>query len=163
MTPLFKKLNLADHRKILVVDAPASFEPELQALDDVTIVRDLKHVSSVSFVIYFVTTLKAVSAAAKTLSKMTEDPVIWCAYPKASSKNYDCEFNRDNGWAAVGEVGFEGVRQVAIDADWSALRFRRVEYIKKLKRDSSRSLTKKGKSRTGIPDETSCLTGTKKR
>jgi hypothetical protein len=27
-------------------------------------------------------------------------------------------------------AGFDTVRQVAIDEDWSALRFRRVEYIK---------------------------------
>jgi hypothetical protein len=56
--------------------------------------------------------------------------VIWFAYPKASSKRYRCEFNRDTGWAAVRAVGFDTVRQVAIDGDWSALRFRRIEYIK---------------------------------
>jgi hypothetical protein len=27
-------------------------------------------------------------------------------------------------------AGFDSVRQIAIDEDWSALRFRRVEYIK---------------------------------
>jgi hypothetical protein len=30
-------------------------------------------------------------------------------------------------------LGFDTVRQVAIDDDWSALRFRRVEYIKRPK------------------------------
>ena len=148
MTPLFKKLNLANHHEIFVIDAPTSFETELTALDGVTIHRDLKSASSISFAIYFVKSLKSVSDAARTLKNATGDPVIWFAYPKASSRKYDCEFNRDNGWAAVGKVGFEGVRQVAIDTDWSALRFRRVEKIKSLKRDPARALTSKGKSRS---------------
>jgi len=45
-------------------------------------------------------------------------------------KKYTCDISRDNGWQALGELGFEGVRMVAIDEDWSAVRFRRAEYIK---------------------------------
>ena len=52
------------------------------------------------------------------------------AYPKGTSKRYTCEFHRDNGWAALEAAGFEGVRMVAIDEDWSALRFRRKEFVK---------------------------------
>jgi hypothetical protein len=57
--------------------------------------------------------------------------MLWFAYPKKSSVNYTCDFSRDTGWEILGRHGFEGVRMVAIDQDWSALRFRRVEYIKK--------------------------------
>jgi len=53
---------------------------------------------------------------------------------------YRCDFNRDTGWVALGEIGFEGVRQIAIDEDWTALRFRRVEFIKTLTRDASRAI-----------------------
>ena len=148
MTPLFKKLNLSDHQEIVLSEAPSSFEKELKGLEDIKVRRAPKKVSSISFAIYFVQTLKSVEAAAKTLSKACGDPVIWFAYPKASSKNLSCEFNRDDGWEALGKAGFEGVRQVAIDADWSALRFRRVEHIKSLKRSNSMALTKEGKQRT---------------
>lgn len=148
MTPLFKKLNFKDQEEILVLNAPESFESELQMLDGVDVVREAKRIKSISFAIYFATTLKGVKAAAKTLSKAPGDPVIWFAYPKGTSKKYDCEFNRDNGWDALGQAGFEGVRQVAIDEDWSALRFRRVEHVKSLNRSSSMALTKEGKSRT---------------
>jgi len=55
---------------------------------------------------------------------------LWFAYPQGTSKRYTCEFNRDTGWSALRSAGFDTVRQVAIDEDWSALRFRRVEYIK---------------------------------
>ena len=56
--------------------------------------------------------------------------MIWFAYPKGTSRRYTCEFNRDTGWNVIRGSGFESVRQVAIDEDWSALRFRRREYVK---------------------------------
>ena len=50
------------------------------------------------------------------------------AYPGGTSENYQCEFNSNAGWGKLGELGFEPVRQVAIDVDRTALRFRRVEH-----------------------------------
>jgi hypothetical protein len=58
------------------------------------------------------------------------DVLLWFACPKGTSKRYTCDFNRDTGWQVIRNAGFDSVRQVAIDEDWSALRFRRVEYIK---------------------------------
>ena len=75
-------------------------------------------------------TLAEVAAAAKLLPKAVGDAIVWLAYPKGTSKRYQCEFNRDNGWAAIEAAGFESVRMVAIDDDWSALRFRRSEFVK---------------------------------
>jgi hypothetical protein len=40
---------------------------------------------------------------------------------------------------------FEPVRMVAIDADWSALRFRRVEHIKSMTRSSKGAISSAGK------------------
>jgi hypothetical protein len=149
MTPLFKKLNLKDQAEVLALNAPASFEPELKALKGVTVHRDPAKMATVPFGIAFVQTLAEVKAAAAAmLPRAVGDAVVWFAYPKGSSKRYRCEFNRDNGWAAVGAAGFEGVRMVAIDEDWSALRFRRVEYIKALTRDESGARSAAGKART---------------
>jgi hypothetical protein len=74
--------------------------------------------------------------------------VVWFAYPKQSSKKYTCEFNRDSGWAELGKAGFEPVRMVAIDADWSAVRFRRVDFIKSLTRPAEYALSAGGKAKT---------------
>jgi len=132
MTPLFHKLNLGAHREIVVLDAPSSFEHELTALEQVAIRRFVGKSARVQFVIAFVRTLAEVAAAAKAvLPKAIDDAVIWLAYPKGSSRRYRCEFNRDNGWAAFEHAGFETVRQVAIDDDWSAMRLRRLELVKK--------------------------------
>ena len=38
-------------------------------------------------------------------------------------------FNRDSEWRVLSEAGYETVRMVAIDEDWSALRFRKSEFV----------------------------------
>lgn len=74
--------------------------------------------------------------------------MVWFAYPKGTSKKYKSEINRDKGWLVMGEAGFEPVRMVAIDEDWSALRFRRTEFIRD---DETRAkeyrMTAQGKAR----------------
>lgn len=148
MTPLFKKLNLKDHRDIVVLNAPAEFEGELDALHGVRIHRDAAALDRVGFALAFVMTHAELQAAAEAiLPRAQGDPVVWFSYPKGASKRYRCEFNRDTGWAPLGAAGFEAVRQVAIDQDWSALRFRRVEHIRSMKRDASRAGSEQGRAR----------------
>ena len=66
-----------------------------------------------------------------------EDEAIWLAYPKGTSKRYKSKINRDNGWKYLGQFDYEGVRQIAIDEDWSALRFRKIRFIKTMTRKFS--------------------------
>ena len=68
-------------------------------------------------------------------------------YPKGTSKKYKCEFNRDSGWPALGAGGYEPVRMVAIDEDWSALRFRKAEKIKSMTRNPDGAISKVGKQK----------------
>jgi hypothetical protein len=131
MPSIFEKLNLKQQREILVVNAPPSFEPELLALESVTVLRDPKKAKAIHFALAFATKQAEVDALSQLLASKAEgDALLWFAYPKGTSKRYTCEFNRDTGWSALRSAGFDTVRQVAIDEDWSALRFRRVEYIK---------------------------------
>ena len=146
MSPLFKKLNLGTRTQICVLNAPASFEPELTALKGVAIKRSLT--KPTDFAIAFAVTQAELDRASAALTAAAaEDAVLWIAYPKSSSRNYHCEFNRDSGWPVLGAAGFEPVRMVAIDDDWSALRFRRAEHIKTMKRESSRAISKAGKAK----------------
>mgnify|MGYP001320454756 FL=1 len=131
MPSVFDKLNLKHQREILVINAPPSFESELAALKDVAVLRDAKKVKTVNFAIAFATKQAEVDELSKVLAAKAEgDALLWFAYPKGTSKRYQCEFNRDAGWDVLRSAGFDSVRMVAIDEDWSALRFRRVEYIK---------------------------------
>jgi len=135
---------------VLVLNAPESFEPELSSLEDVSLLRNLDEGPQVAFLLAFVTKLAEIERVAAALAKKAPgDALVWFAYPKGSSKKYKCEFNRDSGWEALGKAGFEPVRQVAIDEDWSALRFRRAEYIKTLTRDASWAMSEEGKRKAG--------------
>ena len=149
MTAVFKKLNLKDETEIVVINPPPHFEAELVNLFGVSVIRDLDKAGDISFSLAFVTRQDELNViASKVVTKARGDAIVWFAYPKGTSKRYTCEFNRDSGWDVLGAAGFEGVRQVAIDEDWSALRFRRVEYIKSMKRDPKRALSDEGKKRT---------------
>jgi hypothetical protein len=93
-------------------------------------VRDARKAESIGFAIAFVTKHTEVDAAVKRiLPKADGDAVLWFAYPKGTSKRVASEINRDTGWDSLTSAGFETVRLVAIDEDWSALRFRRAEYV----------------------------------
>ena len=141
--PTFAKLNLKDQREIVVLNAPASFEPELKTLKGVTVRRDAKG-GDIDFSLAFVTTQKEVDTLGPQVAKKAKgDAIVWFAYPKGTSKKYKSEINRDDGWHVMGKAGFEPVRMVAIDEDWSAVRFRRVEFIKTMNRPEEVWLTKK--------------------
>lgn len=131
MSLLSQRLNLKNQTEILVLNAPESFEPELAALDGVAVVQDIYDVDEITFSLAFVTTQEEVDKIAKAIAtKVKGGAIVWFAYPKGTSKRYKCEFDRDTGWTVLGEMGFEGVRQVAIDQDWEALRFRRANSAK---------------------------------
>ncbi|MEO7040661.1 MAG: hypothetical protein ABI035_00195 [Gemmatimonadaceae bacterium] len=133
-SPMFKKLNLKDQTEIVVMNAPSTFETELARLAPVSVFRDVKEVKRVDFAMVFATTRAQLDGASTALAnKADEDPTLWIAYPKKSSKRYTCDFNRDSGWDVLRAAGFDSVRIVAIDDDWSALRFRRNKYIKQAK------------------------------
>ncbi len=149
MDAVFKKMNFKDHKNIVVINAPQSFETNIAAMEGLTtFARDWAGVTETDFILAFCTKQSEVDAVALEASKILRgDGMLWYAYPKGTSKRYTCEFNRDNGWAVVGEQGFEPVRMVAIDEDWSALRFRKVAFIKTMTR--SFAMTEEGKTKVG--------------
>jgi hypothetical protein len=131
LTPLFKKLNLGAHDEIVVLNAPDSFEAALKQLKGIKIERNPSKPKAIKFGMAFARTQTELDRTSKVLASASEgDAVLWFAYPKGTSRRYTCEFNRDSGWGVIRAAGFDSVRMVAIDEDWSALRFRRLEYVK---------------------------------
>jgi hypothetical protein len=144
----FDKLNLKEQKQILVLNSPESFETELKSLRGIAIQRDLKNAGEVEFALAFVTKQQQVDTLGKAIAKKAQgDAVVWFAYPKGSSKKYKSEINRDAGWQVLGDAGFEPVRMVAIDEDWSAVRFRRADFIKSLTRGKEHRMSAQGKAR----------------
>jgi hypothetical protein len=147
MNPIFKKLNFKDQDQVHIVNAPESFQKDMNEMADLTTLKtSLSGVKKISFFLGFVTQQKQVDdLTAKVIPLLEDDGVFWFAYPKGTSKKYTCEFNRDNGWGKLGGYDFEPVRMVAIDEDWSALRFRKAEHIKTMSR--SKALSETGKKK----------------
>ena len=106
MATTFEKLNLKDQQSILVLNAPASFEPELSGLKGIKIHRSLDAVPESPFSLAFVTRKSEVDALAAQVAKRAKgDAIVWFAYPKGTSKKYKCDFNRDTGWDAMSKQG----------------------------------------------------------
>jgi len=148
MASVFEKLNVKGQQDILVLNAPSSFEPELANLAGVRVRRSMPKSGPVAFALVFATEQREVDGTTAELARLVEgDIILWFAYPKGSSRRYKCSFNRDTGWHALGEAGFEPVRQVAIDEDWSALRFRRAEFISSMTRAPERAMSNHGRKK----------------
>lgn len=144
MNPLWKKMQIKDQSTILVLGAPSEFEAILSDRDpswQVTTGGAIEPVEDAQFdvVIMFLTDETDVAHAAEVIKANVDgdDTLLWMCYPKKSSKKYAATISRDTGWDPVIDLGWEGVRQVAVDSDWSALRFR--------PRDAIKSYTRKKK------------------
>ncbi|HEU5290409.1 MAG TPA: hypothetical protein VFU05_07205 [Cyclobacteriaceae bacterium] len=154
MNPIFKKLNFKEQSQLHIVNAPASFKKDMDEMAHLAEVKtSLAGAKKIQFFMAFVTKQSEVDDLTNKVTALIEgNGLLWFAYPKGSSKKYKCEFNRDNGWTVLGKQGYEPVRMVAIDEDWSALRFRKAENIKIMKRSSAISET--GKKRVAVAKKT---------
>lgn len=149
MEALLKKLNYKDQSPVVLLNLPDELKDFGTYVQTVTeLVDSLDKIENSQFALFFVTQLTEIEAIAEALrGRLEGDPVLWFVYPKGTSKRYKCNFNRDTGWAALGNLGLEPVRMVAVNEDWSALRLRRVEYIKNLTRREGTILSEEGKKK----------------
>lgn len=150
MNPLLKKLNYKNQERILILNSPNEFHKSMAEIKMETEVdRNENTANNYVFVLIFVKSCNEIIRITGKLEEFTApSAILWFAYPKKSSKKYKSDINRDDGWQPIGDLGYEPVRQVAIDDDWSALRFRKAEEIKTMKRSSSMAISKEGKTRT---------------
>jgi hypothetical protein len=132
MKTLLEKLNYKGQKRIAVINAERNFKlAPLTELKDIQIDSDIDLRYPYDFMIIFVrkvTEVKEVVPVA--LHNLAVDGVLWFCYPKKSSKEYSSDIDRDHGWKALNDLDFFGIRLVAIDDDWSAMRFRNKKYIK---------------------------------
>lgn len=56
---------------------------------------------------------------------MADGVVLWFGFPKQSSKTIKSDINRDRVWERQAPRNIQPNRNVALDDDWSALRFKR--------------------------------------
>ena len=127
MTALFQKLNLKAQNPILIASAPTSFAAEAAAVSQLTTVHteaapDTRYTFTLTFA---VTQAELLPRAQALLDRTSPEAILWFAYPKQTSKAYRSDLNRDILWKVLEPLGLSPNRQIAIDDDWSALRFKR--------------------------------------
>jgi len=132
MEYLLKKLNYKEQERICILNGNNGIIDKIQKLKPwIRVDEEIDPKYLYEFCLIFVkdeTDLK--DTVPQSIHNLTEDGVLWFAYPKKSSKKYNSDISRDKGWDLVNSHGFQPVRQVSIDEDWSALRFRNVRFIK---------------------------------
>jgi hypothetical protein len=122
MHPLLKKVHYKSQSRVLLLDVP----PEVKNLNSAFEGRvDKAMKGKYAFVLAFAKSLAEGESFATRIGRhLVEGAHLWLAYPKGTSKKYKgADINRDSGNAMMGKHGFKGVSLVAIDEDWSAMRF----------------------------------------
>jgi len=131
MTDLRKKLNPKALAPVVVLNSPASFAAETALWPEVHLLTHLESTDTTGFLLAFVNNPTEVARIAAHLSANQEpELLLWFAYAKKTSPLATGQLDRDHGWDALKEKGFRPVTQIAIDQDWSALRFRPANAVK---------------------------------
>jgi len=131
MDDILKKLKYGDQERIAVLNAPDDFRERISdLLPEVKIDTEINARYLYDFMIAFTPGSPDVEKIGPAcIHNLSDDGKLWMAYPKGTSRKYVTDINRDRGWNTVEETGFRRVAQVAIDNDWSALRFRNARYV----------------------------------
>jgi len=132
MKNLLKKLNYKGQKRISVLNAEEDFINSISTdLNNIIIDQKIDPRYPYEFIIIFVKSETEVEMFGPViLHNLIADGILWFCYPKKTSKIFKSEIDRDHGWKLLNDSGLRGIRLVAIDKDWSALRFRNKKYIK---------------------------------
>ena len=141
MNPIWKKMQVKKERRFLLLWMPEELRgliydcpPEWEMTES----HESSAVPEESFdgIVIWVTDEEGITTAAELLSdrNLGDETLLWFCYPKQASKRYRASISRDRGWDPLIDLGWEGVRQVSVNEDWSALRFRPREAMKRYTR-----------------------------
>ncbi len=123
MNPVLKKMLYKGQSSCLVLKAPPEF---LQVMNGFEAPVDTAPNGKYVWALAFVRSLKEAEEIAKAVPSFLQDNgIFWLAYPKSTSKKYKADINRDKGNDLMASYRLVGVFMVAIDDDWSAIRFKR--------------------------------------
>ena len=143
MNNILKKLSYRDQSPVLILNPPEEFSSMLKEFSSQV---DLEIKGKYSFIqVFAVESKEANKLAKKVLKAIGDNALLWFCYPKGTSKKYKSDLKRENCAKLFAEKNYEPVAQIAIDEDWSAMRFKPVDSIKTMKRKNAVSI--KGKKR----------------
>jgi hypothetical protein len=126
--PLAKRMQVKPGHTVLAVNAPKDYAERLGDLPEGARAVTRGDPAKADHVHVFVTDSRdLVRLGPKAIAGVQGGAVTWIAYPKKTS-GVETDMTRDRGWDAItGEI--DAVSQVAVDATWSALRFKAVAEV----------------------------------
>lgn len=131
MNALAKKLMMKPGTRWLLYNAPAGYTDLLDPVPDDT--QTLFAIEGeFDGVQLFVKNSAGLSESLKIIVpvlRLKKETIFWVIYPKKSS-NIPSDLEMMSSWDELGTYGFTGVAAAAIDATWTALRFRPAELSK---------------------------------
>lgn len=121
---LAKKLLIKSGHKVLVLRAPQIVADAIAPPEGVQLTTSNTAKGPFDVVLIFVSSAKGLGDhAPKAIAALAPEGVLWFAYPKKTS-GVSSDLSRDEGWQPLYSRGFGPVTQVALDATWSAVRFK---------------------------------------
>ncbi len=130
--PLNKKLLVRPGYGVRIMNAPDGYERVVEPLPEGAAIR--QEDGPFDCVILFATNRAEVDRyAPQAIGAVKTGGLLWLCYPKGTS-GIKTDINRDKGWDAVRNAGWEGVSLIAIDDKWSAMRFRPASEVKSPRR-----------------------------
>jgi len=122
---IVQKLQIKPNRTALFVNMPTGYEAKLGALPEgVFVVKKIG--GKVDFIQLFVDSREELEEHVPRLKTvLNPSGVFWVTYHKGSS-GVSTDVNRDSIASYAKTVGMQAVAQIAVDADWSALRLKTV-------------------------------------
>ncbi len=120
-----EKLQLKDEKNLLIQGLPSSIEKQFIKLPFAKCVTPLLRTRKIDFALIFAVSKKQlVDILNDVTPALHSDAQLWIAYPKLTSK-IASDLSRDANWQLILQNGYQGVRQVALDNVWSAVRFKK--------------------------------------
>jgi hypothetical protein len=124
ISALATKLRIKPGKTLLILNAPPIYFEMLGALPQNKIDTDIVSDSYAFIHLFVMDSSNLQKWAAKVLRLPGEDTIFWISYPKKAAATKS-DLSRDSGWEIMFKAGYRPVTQVAIDTEWSALRFRK--------------------------------------
>jgi len=127
---LLEKLQLKDEKNLLIQGLPSTVEKQFVKISFAKNVTPLLRVRKIDFALVFAICHKQLKDILRdVVPALHQDVKLWVAYPKVSSKIVS-DLSRDCNWECISQFGFEGVRLIALDNIWNAMRFRRADEVR---------------------------------
>lgn len=126
-----EKLQLKDEKNILIQGLPSSIEKQFIKLSFAKNLTPLLKSRRIDFALVFAVSHQQLKGILKeVIPALQPEAKLWIAYPKLASK-IASDLSREASWCCVTDYGFEGVRSIALDNVWSAIRFQKPDPAEK--------------------------------